>query len=50
MQRYWGIRHVRYGWVSLRLAWRAARWQADGWCVPYEPDVQYLRRIWRGEA
>lgn len=52
MRRLWGIRHIRYWWLSYQVHLWAWRWgQAGiglGW--PNEADLAQLDRIWRGEA
>jgi hypothetical protein len=52
MKRWWGVRHIRYYWLS----WRAYSWAQDwaqmgiGLGVPNESDMRTLDAIWRGEA
>lgn len=50
MKKLWGIRHVRY----FFLAWEFERW----WdrlgrhlgAVPNQSDLEFLEKVWRGEA
>lgn len=51
MKRWWGIRHVRY----FYLTWQAIRW-AQMWGQigvglghVNEGDLRYLDAVWRGE-
>lgn len=50
MTRWWGVRHIRYLILRRRLArW----WTAYGrhhWLLINEADLDYLDRVWRGEA
>lgn len=50
MKQLWGIRHVRWAWLSWRF-WRW--WDEVGCCLgvcPNEADLDFLERVWRGEA
>jgi hypothetical protein len=50
MKRLWGIRHVRYFLLCRELEkwwWESGRYL--GAC-PNESDLNYLDRVWRGEA
>lgn len=50
MKRLWGVRHIRY----LIAAWCFWIWWEDigrvFWMTPNPSDLEYLDKIWRGEA
>lgn len=51
MKRWWGIRHVRYGY----LKWRVIAWAQQmasigiGLGGVNQSDIDYLNAIWRGD-
>jgi hypothetical protein len=52
MKRLWGIRHLRYYWLRMRI-WQWARWWGEhgiGLGFPNEADLRQLDRIWEGKA
>jgi hypothetical protein len=52
MTRLWGIRHVRYFYLSWRVYRWARQWGSVGIGLGYpnQSDVDHLQAIWRGEA
>jgi len=46
--RYWGIRHARYAWHRLRLAYHLGLY--PGWGRPSPEDLTYLDLLWKGHA
>jgi hypothetical protein len=48
--RLWGIRHIRYRWHSMRLAYWLSLWHPYGYIVPSPADLAYLDDIWKGKA
>ena len=52
MKKLWGIRHVRYYWLS----WKAFSFAQDmaqiglGLGIPNESDIRYLDAVWRGDV
>lgn len=50
MKRLPIIRHIRYFWHAFRFnVWWAKEGQYLG-AVPNERDIEYLAKVWRGEA
>lgn len=50
MKRWWGIRHLRYFYLSWSF-WHW--WEETGYLLgafPNPRDLEYLDAIWRGEA
>lgn len=52
LSRLWGVRHVRFWYLSYQVHRWARRWgqMGIGFGVANEADIAELRRIWRGEA
>lgn len=52
MKRWWGIRHIRYLYHSYQIQRWARMWGQIGiglgWANP--SDIEYLDKIWKGEA
>ena len=50
IKRVWGVRHVRWAWLSWRFwSW----WNAIGHYMgafPSPADLAYLTSVWRGDA
>ena len=51
MKRLWGIRHVRWLYLSWILQRHLDRWQRMdmGWFAQ-QGDLDYLDRVWSGDA
>lgn len=48
--RLWGVRHLRYFWLRFRFAlWWANVGQYLG-AFPNQADLDYLNRVWEGDA
>jgi hypothetical protein len=52
MKRLWGIRHLRFFWLSYRVARWAQFWGQHGIGLGYpnEADIAHLDRIWESKA
>lgn len=52
MKRWWGIRHIRFFWLSYHVHLHAQRWAqlGIGLGIPNESDFKYLDAVWRGEV
>lgn len=48
MKKWWGIRHVRWFYLSIRFQmwWRQ---MSHLFIAPNESDIRYLDAVWRGE-
>ncbi len=52
MKRWWGIRHVRWAWLSHQVwahAHRCYEW-GIGLGIPNDADLHLLDAIWEGRA
>lgn len=51
MNRWWGIRHLRFVVLAYRVQRWARIWGAAGigLGVPNPADLDYLDKVWRGE-
>ena len=50
MKRLWGIRHVRYLWLSFQLArWLSVWYRAGAALHASDADLAYLDAVWKGE-
>lgn len=50
MKKLWGIRHIRYYYLSVKFnVWWFSVGQCLGAC-PNQNDVDYLNAVWKGEA
>ncbi|GEM_PF-4643523 len=49
MSRWWGIRHARWLYLTVRFAiwWDQMR---HIFIAPNEADIRYLNAVWKGEA
>lgn len=49
VKRWWGIRHVRWLYLSIRFAMWWNQMQRF-FVAPNEADIRYLDAVWSGEA
>lgn len=52
MKRLWGVRHIRFVFLSWRIHRWARAWARGGIGLghPNPADLDWLEAIWRGEA
>lgn len=50
MKRWWGIRHVRWLYLSARFAWWWENFGSRYFLVPNESDIRLLDAVWDGRA
>jgi hypothetical protein len=48
--RLWGVRHVRYFWHALRLAYFLSLRHSYGFGMARPEDLKYLVDVWEGKA
>jgi hypothetical protein len=50
MHRWYGIRHIRYAWWHLRLAYHLWQYHGTGLRLASQHDLDALDAIWEGRA
>jgi hypothetical protein len=51
IKKLWGVRHIRWWWMAVRLNLHLARCRSVGLgFFANEADISYLDAVWRGDA